>query len=126
MQVRMHPARRMHCVWRMRRVRLVAALAAVVALTAGTAGTAEAAPDHATATASGPAQSGLAPSDDAFYTPPDPLPSGAPGDVIRSRPSKAGPPISISSTDHGSFSSQTSAPLVFNGWPPYLPEPLNC
>jgi hypothetical protein len=27
------------------------------------------------------------PSDDAFYTPPSPLPAGAPGDVIRSRPS---------------------------------------
>lgn len=29
-----------------------------------------------------------APADDAFYTPPDPLPAGRPGDVIRHRPAK--------------------------------------
>ena len=30
--------------------------------------------------------------DDSFYLPPEPLPAGLPGDVIRSRPSLAGPP----------------------------------
>jgi hypothetical protein len=30
--------------------------------------------------------------DDDFYVPPDPLPAGAPGDIIRARPSFAGPP----------------------------------
>ncbi|MBW8482119.1 lipase family protein [Actinomadura parmotrematis] len=33
-----------------------------------------------------------APAGDAFYVPPSPLPDGKPGDVIRWRPSKAGPP----------------------------------
>lgn len=30
--------------------------------------------------------------DPSFYTPPNPLPAGQPGDIIRSRPAKAGPP----------------------------------
>ncbi|MGI8332989.1 lipase family protein [Actinomadura scrupuli] len=37
--------------------------------------------------------------DDAFYVPPSPLPSGSPGDVIRSRPAKAGPPAARSLAD---------------------------
>ena len=36
---------------------------------------------------------------DDFYIPPSPLPAGAPGDVIRSRPSKAGPPSATSIAD---------------------------
>lgn len=32
-----------------------------------------------------------APQDDSFFVPPDPLPDGAPGDIIRARPSNAGP-----------------------------------
>ncbi|MEU9871640.1 lipase family protein [Actinomadura sp. NPDC048021] len=36
------------------------------------------------------------PAGDAFYTPPSPLPSGSPGDVIRARPAKAGPPAARS------------------------------
>ncbi|NKZ08959.1 lipase family protein [Actinomadura latina] len=36
------------------------------------------------------------PAGDAFYTPPSPLPDGAPGDVIRARPAKAGPPAARS------------------------------
>lgn len=93
MQVRTHPARRalparrMQRVCRMHHVRLLVAFAAVAALAAGPAGTAAAAPDRPAAAASDPAPPG-----DAFYTPPDPLPAGAPGDVIRYRPSKAGPP----------------------------------
>lgn len=30
--------------------------------------------------------------DPSFYVPPNPLPAGQPGDIIRSRPAKAGPP----------------------------------
>ncbi|GAB2811303.1 lipase family protein [Streptomyces daliensis] len=37
--------------------------------------------------------------DDAFYTPPEPLPQGEPGDVIRSRPAKAGPPGAVALAD---------------------------
>lgn len=36
------------------------------------------------------------PPGDAFYTPPSPLPAGRPGDVIRARPAKAGPPTARS------------------------------
>lgn len=36
---------------------------------------------------------------DAFYTPPSPLPAGSPGDVIRARPAKAGPPTARSLAD---------------------------
>lgn len=36
------------------------------------------------------------PAGDAFYTPPSPLPAGSPGDVIRARPAKAGPPTARS------------------------------
>ncbi|MEV6444099.1 lipase family protein [Amycolatopsis sp. NPDC051716] len=47
------------------------------------------------ATAFAPAAAATAPapdpSDDAFYVPPSPLPAGKPGDVIRWRPSHAGP-----------------------------------
>ncbi|WP_339156247.1 lipase family protein [Actinomadura luteofluorescens] len=39
------------------------------------------------------------PAGDAFYTPPSPLPSGSPGDVIRARPAKAGPPAARSLAD---------------------------
>jgi predicted esterase len=38
-----------------------------------------------------PLPGGTGPADDSFYTPPSPLPAGAPGDVIRWRPSKPGP-----------------------------------
>ncbi|WP_103338399.1 lipase family protein [Amycolatopsis sp. CA-126428] len=38
-----------------------------------------------------PAAPAPGPSDDTFYVPPSPLPAGKPGDVIRWRPSKAGP-----------------------------------
>jgi len=47
------------------------------------------APGATTAPAGGttaPAESGGAPGGDAFYTPPDPLPAGQPGDIIWSRP----------------------------------------
>lgn len=40
-----------------------------------------------------------APADDSFYTPPSPLPIGAPGDVIRVRPAKAGPPAARAMAD---------------------------
>ncbi|WP_086842170.1 lipase family protein [Amycolatopsis kentuckyensis] len=45
------------------------------------------------ATAAAPAVAAAAPTplDDAFYVPPSPLPAGKPGDVIRWRPSNAGP-----------------------------------
>lgn len=36
---------------------------------------------------------------DAFYTPPSPLPAGSPGDVIRARPAKAGPPTARTLAD---------------------------
>ncbi|TDD67925.1 lipase [Actinomadura darangshiensis] len=36
------------------------------------------------------------PAGDAFYAPPSPLPAGEPGDVIRARPAKAGPPTARS------------------------------
>nr|WP_312880025.1 lipase family protein [Actinokineospora xionganensis] len=39
--------------------------------------------------AAGPAPADPGPTDDSFYTPPSPLPAGAPGDVIRWRPSPA-------------------------------------
>ncbi|GGS48036.1 lipase family protein [Actinokineospora fastidiosa] len=58
-------------------------LAAVcAALAAALAATLAAAP-------AGHAQSAPQPRDDSFYEPPSPLPSGAPGDVIRSRPTTA-------------------------------------
>ncbi|WP_410659341.1 lipase family protein [Amycolatopsis sp. lyj-112] len=45
-----------------------------------------------TALSGSPANSAVpAASDDSFYTPPSPLPAGKPGDIIRSRVSKAGP-----------------------------------
>ncbi|WP_181772922.1 lipase family protein [Amycolatopsis pittospori] len=45
-----------------------------------------------TALGGSPANSAApAASDDSFYTPPSPLPAGKPGDIIRSRVSKAGP-----------------------------------
>ncbi|GGT71915.1 lipase family protein [Actinomadura citrea] len=65
----------------------VALLAALCAVPASTA-PASAAP----ATDPGPAG-------DAFYTPPSPLPAGSPGDVIRARPAKAGPPAARSLAD---------------------------
>lgn len=37
-------------------------------------------------------QPGQATPDPSFYVPPNPLPAGQPGDIIRSRPAKAGPP----------------------------------
>ncbi|WP_409463761.1 lipase family protein [Amycolatopsis sp. GA6-003] len=59
--------------------RALAALVALV-LAAAFAPVAAAAPDP-----------GTGPADDSFYTPPSPLPAGKPGDIIRWRPSKAGP-----------------------------------
>jgi pimeloyl-ACP methyl ester carboxylesterase len=73
---------------RRRRTRPVALAVAALALlvSAGTASASPAAPAApASLTDPGP------PGDD-FYTPPSPLPAGAPGDVIRARPAKAGPP----------------------------------
>ncbi|MFF4242344.1 lipase family protein [Actinomadura geliboluensis] len=46
-----------------------------------------------------PADAKAAPAGDAFYTPPSPLPDGAPGDVIRVRPAKAGPPTARALAD---------------------------
>ncbi|WP_425432266.1 lipase family protein [Haloechinothrix alba] len=67
---------------------------------------------------------GLAgPGDDPFYQPPDPLPDAEPGDIIESRPSKAGPPtareladawqVQYLSTDaHGEANAVTGTVLV--------------
>ncbi|MDQ7805108.1 lipase family protein [Amycolatopsis sp. A133] len=60
--------------------RVLAALVALV-LTAG----------FAPAAAAAPPPGGTGPFDDSFYTPPSPLPAGKPGDVLRWRPSNAGP-----------------------------------
>ncbi|MEV4002364.1 lipase family protein [Actinomadura sp. NPDC049753] len=51
------------------------------------------------APASAAPATGPGPAGDAFYTPPSPLPSGSPGDVIRARPAKAGPPTARSLAD---------------------------
>ncbi|KZB79743.1 lipase family protein [Amycolatopsis regifaucium] len=59
---------------------LAAALAIV--LSAGVLSALSVTPANSAATAA---------SDDSFYTPPSPLPAGKPGDIIRSRVSKAGP-----------------------------------
>ncbi|MEV7092529.1 lipase family protein [Amycolatopsis sp. NPDC051045] len=60
--------------------RVLAALVAVVLTTA-----------VAPAAAAAPPPGGTGPFDDSFYTPPSPLPAGRPGDVLRWRPSNAGP-----------------------------------
>ncbi|WP_198653492.1 lipase family protein [Actinocorallia populi] len=62
----------------------VAALTGAVCGLAGAAVQASAAPP--------PSRTAADAADDAFFTPPNPLPPGAPGDVIRARPAKAGPP----------------------------------
>ncbi|MGD9482581.1 lipase family protein [Streptomyces sp. TRM70308] len=70
------------------RTRLLAAAAALaLAAPAGSALAAprDAAPAHRSAAA--PAEAA-----DDFYLPPEPLPEGRPGDVIRARPAQAGPP----------------------------------
>ncbi|WP_433331935.1 lipase family protein [Spirillospora sp. CA-294931] len=74
---------------------LVTATAAV-ALTVSL-GSASAAPTKPQA----PAKTSAAepPAGDAFYTPPSPLPQGQPGDVIRFRPAKAGPPAARGMAD---------------------------
>ncbi|GAA3240868.1 lipase family protein [Actinocorallia longicatena] len=59
-----------------------------MATATGVCGAAAFAPPGAAAPLRAAADAG----DDAFYTPPSPLPAGRPGDVIRSRPAKAGPP----------------------------------
>ncbi|MFD0684243.1 lipase family protein [Actinomadura fibrosa] len=68
-----------------------AALALTLSMAVGAStpsgATAQAATSRAKAEATDPGPAG-----DAFYTPPSPLPAGAPGDVIRARPAKAGPP----------------------------------
>ncbi|WP_018654587.1 lipase family protein [Actinomadura flavalba] len=70
------------------RCRRLAALAVgAVLVGASLNGVASAAPDDP------------APAGDAFYVPPSPLPEGKPGDVIRWRPSKAGPPAARSLAD---------------------------
>ncbi|MCP2339128.1 lipase family protein [Actinomadura rupiterrae] len=46
-----------------------------------------------------PAGTDPGPPGDAFYTPPSPVPAGQPGDVIRARPAKAGPPTARSLAD---------------------------
>ncbi|MEO3788298.1 lipase family protein [Actinocorallia sp. B10E7] len=69
---------------------LVLTLVALTGVACGLAGAAvkaSAAPPPAL-----PAVGAADAADDAFSTPPSPLPQGAPGDVIRSRPAKAGPP----------------------------------
>lgn len=68
-------------VYRGRRLGVWLAAVAMIGL-AGAPTPASAAPATATA----------ATSDEAFYVPPSPLPAGRPGDVIRSRPAKAGSP----------------------------------
>jgi hypothetical protein len=60
--------------------RVLAALVAVVLATA-----------IAPAATAAPPPGGTGPFDDSFYTPPSPLPAGRPGDVLRWRPSNAGP-----------------------------------
>lgn len=72
-----------------------ALLAAAVLLLAGPAAHAGAAPpiDRSFAPPTPNAQP------DSFYTPPAVVPDGAPGDVIRARPSKAGPPAARSLAD---------------------------
>ncbi|MFC0038323.1 lipase family protein [Actinomadura rayongensis] len=71
-----------------RRTALAVALLMVAALFVAPGAPASAAPGRAPFDA--------APPGDDFYTPPSPLPAGAPGDVIRARPSKAGPPTARS------------------------------
>ncbi|MGP4029344.1 lipase family protein [Actinomadura sp. 3N407] len=68
----------------------VVAVSLLASLSAAPASAAE--PAGAPVSAPGPAG-------DAFYTPPSPLPAGAPGDVIRARPAKAGPPTARSLAD---------------------------
>lgn len=77
-----------------RSVRTLAPLALVAAL-AVPAGVAASAASSTRATASAAVRAAApdpGPPGDAFYTPPSPLPAGSPGDVIRARPAKAGPP----------------------------------
>lgn len=50
------------------------------------------APASATSATSALSRTTAVADDDAFYIPPNPLPAGRPGDIIRSRPAKAGPP----------------------------------
>jgi hypothetical protein len=70
---------------------------ATAAAATGTASGTSAAHTASAASATGTATPHLAPptdpapAGDAFYTPPNPLPAGQPGDIIRWRPSKAGP-----------------------------------
>lgn len=73
-----------------RRARVLFASVACAAA-AATAPAAHAAVAPAIDRTFGPPTAPTAPSDP-FYTPPSPLPAGNPGDVIRARPSKAGPP----------------------------------
>ncbi|MDL4818434.1 lipase family protein [Actinomadura opuntiae] len=78
-----------------------AALALVVALGTASAAPANAAPaaPQAKPVAAAPAGTDPGPAGDAFYTPPSPLPAGKPGDVIRARPAKAGPPAARALAD---------------------------
>ncbi|WP_207957454.1 lipase family protein [Streptomyces sp. YIM 98790] len=73
--------------WRRKAVQAAAAGALALILAAAPPGGPSRAAAAAVATE---AESAL--SDDAFHTPPDPLPAGRPGDLIRYRPAKAGPP----------------------------------
>ncbi|WP_312005152.1 lipase family protein [Streptomyces sp. B1866] len=67
------------------------ALLAGVSLAATASGSSDSAAQSTAATGFKPT-----PEDDAFYTPPSPLPQGKPGDIIRARPAKAGPPTARS------------------------------
>ncbi|GAA2731818.1 lipase family protein [Actinocorallia aurantiaca] len=66
---------------------LVLTLAAITATACGLAGAAVTG-----SSAAPPVRAAADAAEDAFYTPPSPLPQGTPGDLIRSRPAKAGPP----------------------------------
>ncbi|MQY04779.1 lipase family protein [Actinomadura macrotermitis] len=74
--------------------RVLAPLALAVSLCAGSVTAAVAAPVRSPYQAAAPGDP--APAGDEFYTPPSPLPEGKPGDIIRWRPSKAGPPAARS------------------------------
>jgi pimeloyl-ACP methyl ester carboxylesterase len=72
----------------MRRTLVVALALTVAASACGSSGTGAGAPSSTTSTTATPATttSAAAPSGDAFYQPPDPLPTGAPGAVIWKAP----------------------------------------
>lgn len=75
------------------RRRLWRAVGVALFLTVASACAPAPAPEGASSQPSGHASlSAVTPDDEAFFTPPDPLPAGEPGDIVRSRPALAGPP----------------------------------